>query len=127
MAFPPAALRGVVPVAVIEPAQVTLAVAKLKPGAKVKFRVTTRRPPEPIGLKAAPQAITIKLKNLPAGVSAPDQITVSAKKDFVEFELTATADAKPGKAEVMAVAKSKYRGAEWVKESLPVTIEVVPE
>jgi hypothetical protein len=127
MAFPPAALRGVVPVAVIEPAQVTLAAAKLKPGAKVKVRVTTRRPPEPIGLKAAPQAITIELKNLPAGLSAPDRITVNAKKDFVEFELTATADAKPGKAEVVAVAKSKYRGAEWVRKSLPVTIEVVPE
>ena len=127
MAFPPAALLGVVPVAVIEPAHVTLATAKLKPGAKVKVRVTTRRPPEPIGLKAAPQAITIELKNLPAGLSAPDRITVNAKKDFVEIELTATADAKPGKADVVAVAKSKYRGVEWMKESLPVTIEVVPE
>jgi len=127
MAFPPAALLGVVPVAVIEPAHVTLATAKLKPGAKVKVRVTTRRPPEPIGLKAAPQAITIELKNLPAGLSAPDRITVNAKKDFVEIELTATADAKPGKADVVAVAKSKYRGVEWVRESLPVTIEVVPE
>jgi hypothetical protein len=67
------------------------------------------------------------LKNLPDGVSAPDQIIVNAKKDFVEFELTATADAKPGKADVVAVAKSKYRGTEWVKESLSVTIEVVPE
>ena len=67
------------------------------------------------------------MKNLPAGVSAPDQITVSAKKDFVDFELTATADAKPGKVDVVAVAKSKYRGAEWAKESLPGTIEVVPE
>ena len=127
MAFPPAPLRGVVPVAVIEPAQVTLASAKLKPSAKVKVRVTTRRPPEPIDLKAAPQAITIELNNLPAGVSAPDQIIVDAKKDFVEFELTATVDAKIGKADVVAVAKSKYRGAEWVKESLPVTIEVVPK
>jgi len=127
MAFPPAALQGVVPVAVIEPAQVTLATAKLKPGAKVKVRVTTRRPQEPIGLKAAPQAITIELKNLPAGLSAPDQITVNSKKEFVEFELTATADAKPGKVDVVAVAKSKYRGVEWVRESLPVTIEVVPE
>jgi len=127
MAFPPAPLRGVVPVAVIEPTQVTLASVKLKPSAKVKVRVTTRRPPEPIGLKAAPQAITIELNNLPVGVSAPDQIIVDAKKDFVEFELTATADAKIGKADVVAIAKSKYRGAEWMKKSPPVIIEVVPE
>ena len=60
-------------------------------------------------------------------MSAPDQIIVDAKKDFVEFELTATTDAKPGKADVVAVAKSKYRGAEWEEESMPVTIEVVPE
>ena len=127
MAFPPAPLRGVVPIAVIEPTQVTLASVKLKPSAKVKVRVTTRRPPEPIGLKAAPQAITIELNNLPVGVSAPDQIIVDAKKDFVEFELTATADAKIGKADVVAIAKSKYRGAEWMKKSPPVIIEVVPE
>ena len=127
MAFPPEPLRGVVPVAVIEPTQVTLASVKLKPSAKVKVRVTTRRPPEPIGLKAAPQAITIELNNLPAGVSAPAQIIVDAKKDFVEIELTATADAKIGKADVVAIAKSKYRGAEWVKKSLPAIIEVVPE
>ena len=125
MAFPPAALQGVVPVAVIEPAQVTMAAVKMKQGTKVKLRVTTKRPPEPIGLKAAPQQIAIELKNLPAGVTAPSKIVVDAKKDFVEFELTATGDAKPGKSEIVAVAKSKYRGAAWIKESMAVTIEVL--
>ena len=125
MAFPPAVLQGVVPVAVIEPTQVSMAAAKLKQGAKVKVRVTTKRPPEPIGLKAAPQQIAIELKNLPAGVTAPSRIAVDAKKDFVEFELTATGDAKPGKFEVVAVAKSKYRGAAWIMESAAVTVEVL--
>ena len=57
--------------------------------------------------------------------SAPSKIVVDAKKDFVEFELTATGDAKPGKSEIVAVAKSKYRGAAWIKESMAVTIEVL--
>ena len=125
MAFPPAVLQGIVPVAVIEPAQVSMAPAKLKQGAKVKVRVTAKRPPEPIGLKSALQHIAIELKNLPAGVTAPPKITVDAKKDFVELELIATADAKLGKVEVVAVATSIYRGAAWTIESTPVTIEVL--
>ena len=126
MTFPPVVLQGIVPVVVIEPVQVSIAAAKLKQGVKVKVRITTKRPPEPIGMKSAPQPIAIELKNLPAGVTAPAKVSVDAKKDFVDVELTVATDAKPVKAEVVAIAKSKYRGAEWEKVSLPAIIEVLP-
>jgi hypothetical protein len=127
MAFPPPVLLSVVPVAVIEPARVTLVAAKLKPGTKVKVRVTIRRAPPPIGQEATPQAITIELKNLPAGVKVPATIKVEAKKDFVEFELAAAVDAKLAMAQVVAIAKSKYRGTEWTLESSAVVFEILPK
>ena len=127
LAFPPAALRHVVPVAIIEPTRITVAAIKIKAGAKAKVRVTTLRPPPPIGQKAAPQPITIQLKNLPAGIKAPEKITVDAKKNFVEFELTAPAEAVAGKHTVMVVAQGKYRGADWTHESQPVALEILPK
>ena len=126
MTFPPVVLQGIVPVVVIEPVQVSIAAAKLKQGAKLKVRITTKRPPEPIGMKAAPQPIAIELKNLPAGVTAPAKVNVDAKKDFVDVELTVATDAKPAKVEIVAIAKSKYRGTEWEKVSPPAVIEVLP-
>jgi len=127
LAFPPAVLRHVVPVAIIEPTRITVAGIKLKAGAKAKIRITTLRPPPPIGQKAAPQPITIQLKNLPSGIKVPEKITVAANKNFVEFELTAPAEAEAGKHSLVVVAKGKYRGTDWTRESKPVTLEVLPK
>jgi len=46
------------------------------------------------------------------------------KKSFVEFELTATAGIK---AEVTAVAKSKYRGINWTIESPYAIFGILPK
>jgi len=127
MAFPPAGLRHVVPIAIIEPTSITMAGIKIKAGGKAKARITTSRPPPPIGQKAAPQPIAIDLKNLPAGVKAPEKINIDAKKNFVEFEFTATPETEPGKHSLEVVAKSKYRGREWSREIAPVTIEILPK
>ena len=125
MAFPPAVLLGSVPVVVSEPTKISMAGVKIKPGAKAKVRSTTMRPPPPLGAKADPKPIAIEIKNLPDGVTAPGKITEDAKKDFVELELTCAAGAKQAKAEVIIAAKSTYRGADGVKESPPVPVEVL--
>jgi hypothetical protein len=121
---PPPILRGGVPVVIIEPVQITMKPVKVKPGAKAKARITTLRPPPPLGAKPDPKPIAIEIKSLPAGLSVPDKIVVDAKKDFVEFEITCAADAKSAKGEAVIVAKSSYRGAPWVKASAPVAVEI---
>ena len=57
----------------------------------------------------------------------PEKITVAANKNFVEFELTAPAEAEVGKHSLVVVAKGKYRGTDWTRESKPVTLEVLPK
>lgn len=126
-AFPPSVLRQIVPVAIIEPTKITVGAVKIKAGGKGKVRITTLRPPPPIGQKAAPQVIAIELKNLPIGVNAPEKINIEAAKNFVEFELTVSPDSKPGKHQIMIVAKSKYRGAEWTHKNVSTTIEILPK
>ncbi len=125
LASPPSGLLDHLPVVIIEPVKISMPDVKLKPGTKAKVRVSALRPPEPLGAKPDPKPIAIELKNLPAGVAAPDKITVEAKKDFVEIELTCAADAKPIKAQVAIKANSTYRGAQWTKESSPVSFEVL--
>ena len=125
MAFPPAVLLGSVPVVIIEPTKISMAGVKIKLGAKAKVRITTTRPPPPLGAKSDPKPIAIEIKNLPDGMTAPEKITVDAKKDFVEFELTCATSVKPVKAEVIIAAKSTYYGTDWVMKSLPVPIEML--
>lgn len=60
----------------------------LKPGDKVKLKVTAKRKGGYAG------AIDLELKNLPAGVTAP-KTPIPAGKDEVEIELTAAATAAP--------------------------------
>ena len=67
------------------------------------------------------------MKNLPIGVNAPEKINIEAAKNFVEFELTVSPDSKPGKHQIMIVAKSKYRGAEWTHKNVSTTIEILPK
>jgi hypothetical protein len=62
--------------------------APLKPGDKVKLKVTAKRKGGYAG------AIDLELKNLPAGVTAP-KTPIPAGKDEVEIELTAAAAAAP--------------------------------
>jgi len=125
LASPPVGLLDHLPIVIIEPVKISMPNVKLKPGTKAKVRISALRPPEPLGAKPDPKPISIELKDLPGGVAAPDKITVEAKKDFVEIELTCAADAKPVKAQVIIKANSTYRGTKWARTGTPVSVEVL--
>ena len=89
---------------------------------KVKLSVTTTAPEG-----AKPQAVTLTFKGLPAGVTGPGQITITAGAGKVELdvELSAAADAKVGKFDgLIVVARSKYLGKDVSVESPAVQLEV---
>ena len=96
----------------------------IAPGKKqqVKLSVTTTTPEG-----AKPQAVTLTFKGLPAGVTGPGQITITAAAGKVELdvELSAAADAKIGKFDgLIVVAQTKYLGKDVSLESPAVQLEV---
>ena len=113
-----------IPLAIIEPVDLQMNDARLAAGAKVKVRVNTRRAAEPVGQQPDRKPITLTLNNLPIGVTAPAKLEVPADKEFLEFELTATPEAKVGKMQITVSAQSQYRGTDWTRTSAPVVLEV---
>jgi hypothetical protein len=77
----------------VEPAAVTL-----KPGGKAKVKVTVER-------KHFAGPVAVAVEGLPAKVTAA-AATVPAEQSAAEVELTAAADAPPGKAEATVTAKA---------------------
>ena len=73
-----------------------------------------------------PQPIVIKLANLPAGVTAPESVTLPANESKLEIPLSAAADAALGKvANVIANASSKLGDKDVSAASGPIELEVV--
>ena len=118
---------SVIPLAIIEPVNLQMNDARLAAGAKLKVRVNTRRAAEPVGQQPDRKPITLRLNNLPAGVTAPAKLEVPADKEFLEFELTATPEAKIGKMQITVSAQSQYRGTDWTRTSALVVLEVTPK
>lgn len=127
MAIVPVSLLKELPLMIVEPVALSMAATKVKAGAKVKVRVNTRRAAEPVGQQPARKPIVLTLKNMPQGVSAPAKLEVPADKEFLEFELTASPEAKVGKVQISVSAKGLYRGTDWTRESSPVELEVIPK
>jgi concanavalin A-like lectin/glucanase superfamily protein len=76
---------------------------------------------------APPHKRLVKLawKNLPAGLSAPDQVVLVDAQDKVEVELSAAASVAPGKLDKIVVAGTTNVGEqEFTAESPPAVIEV---
>lgn len=113
-----------IPLAIVEPVNLQMNDARLTADAKVKVRVNTRRAAEPVGQQPDRKPITLTLKNLPYGVTAPAKLEVPADKEFLEFELSATSKAKVGKMQITISAKGQYRGTDWTRTSAPVALEV---
>ena len=113
-------------VQVVTPLKVELAA----PGAvivgqsqKVKIKVIR-------GAGADPQPVTLKWKNLPAGVTGDETITIAADQTEQEVELKAAADAKVGKFTGLALeAQTKYAQKDVTVASASVALETkkVPE
>lgn len=71
------------------------------------------------------QPVDLKFKALPPGVTAPEKTTLAPDQNEVEVELSAAADAAPVKFEqLVAVATSKYAGADITVEGQAVALEV---
>jgi len=105
---------------VITPLAVVAAPAgPLVQGQKQKVKLTlTRRGDDK-------QPVDLKLKALPAGVTAPEKTTLAADQNEIDIELSAAADAAPVKFEqLVAVATSKYAGVDLTVESPAVSLEV---
>lgn len=84
---------------------------------KVKLAVTRRADDR--------QAVELKFKALPPGVTAPEKISLAADQNDVEIELTAAADAAPVMfKELVAVATSTAAGQNVTGESAATTLEV---
>lgn len=72
------------------------------------------------------QPVVVKLKKLPAGVTAAESVTIAADQTEATFELTAAADAAASKLEDLAVtAVSTFLGKPVTVDSANTTIEVV--
>ena len=66
-------------------------------------------------------------RKLPAGITAPGNLTISAEVDRLEVEvdLTAAGDAKAGKfSDLIVRATTKYQGKELVVDSQPATLQI---
>ena len=111
---------GDIRVNVITPLAVTVTPAgPLAPGQKQKVKLTlTRRGDDK-------QSAELKFKELPAGVTGPEKISLTPEQSEIEIELSAAADAAPVKFDkLVAVATSKYSGADILVESAAVALEV---
>lgn len=110
-----------VAVRLIDPLQVTVSPATgIKPGEQTKMQVEIVR-------GAEPQAVTLKLLNLPVGVSGPESISIAAADSKTEIVLTAAADAQDGIfLNVFVSASTKFGDQEFTALSAGQELEVLP-
>jgi hypothetical protein len=111
---------GDVPLRIVKPLAAAASIAgPIAPGGKQKLKVTLTRYGEP------QPAVTLSLKNLPEGVTAPAEASVPEGKSEVEIELAAADDAKPVKADnVIVVAATKLKDQDLLAEAAPIAVEV---
>lgn len=104
---------------VVKPIEVAAAPAgPVNRGAAQKLKLSVVRAPGIAG------PISLKLKNLPAGVSAPAEITIPDGQNEVLIDLTAAADAPLSAADITAVATLKVKEKMLTIESGPATLQV---
>ena len=76
--------------------------ATVEPGKTAKLKLTLKRGADQV------KELTLAVKNLPAGVTAPEKLTVAADQTELEIELSAAADAVSGTAgKVQVTAETK--------------------
>lgn len=116
---PKQAVVGNAVLRVVKPLEVAAAAAgPLQRGMAQKLKLSVVRAPGIGG------PISLKLKNLPAGVSAPAEITIPDGQNEVQIDLTAAADAPASTTEITAVATLKVKEKAAVIESGPAPLQV---
>lgn len=106
----------------VDPLKVTLAaLPALKAGETLKVPVEIVR-----GEGSEPQPVVLKLQNLPAGVTASENVTIAPADSKGELTLTAAADAKPGKfGNVVVAAQTKFAGQDVTAQTEPKELELL--
>jgi hypothetical protein len=109
-------LRGIEPLAIR-----ATAAGAFAPGAAQKIKITVTR----FGDAADAQPISLRVKNLPPGISAPESASIDAAKDTAEIEIKADETAKPGvRPGLVFVATTAVKGEKVSVESEPVAVSV---
>jgi hypothetical protein len=104
---------------VVKPIEVSAVPAgAINRGAAQKLKITLSRDP------AATAAVMVKFKNLPPGVAAPAEVTIAEGQNEIEIDLSATADAPVGPAQLTLVATTTIKEKPITVESLPVMLQV---
>jgi hypothetical protein len=104
---------------VVKPIEVTAAPAgPVNRGAAQKLKLSVVRAPGIGG------PISIRLKNLPLGVTVPAEITIPDGQNEVTIDLTAAADARLGEAGITAIADVKIKEKLVAVESVPAALQV---
>jgi hypothetical protein len=109
---------GDVMLRVVKPFEVSLVPAgPMNRGAvqKIKFSVVRT---------AATGAVAIRLKQVPAGLNLPAEITIPEGQNEVQIDVTAAADAPLGESKVVAVATTKVKEKLVAIESAPTALQV---
>ncbi|TWT34671.1 DUF1549 domain-containing protein [Blastopirellula retiformator] len=110
-----------IPIQWFDPVQVALTFAEpiIRGGPARVVATATRAGNEP-------QPITLRLVDLPSGVTAPESITIAANQTVVEFDLQFAAAASLQTPPISLVAASKYHGQDFEvrsKHAVPTMIE----
>lgn len=94
---------------------------RIKPGESLPVVV------EVVRSGGEPQPVVVKCQNLPAGVTAPDSITIPAEESKAQFELVANADAAAAKVDNLVISgQTKFAGQELIVQSALLQLEVTP-
>lgn len=105
---------------VVKPIQVAVAPAgALNPGGKQTVSLKLTRHGDANG------PVTVRLRPLPAGITAPAEVTVPEGQSEANFELVAAADVAPGKTELAAVASAQVKERAITIESDIVNLDIV--
>lgn len=109
-------------VRLLDPLKVTLnTLPALKAGEKMNLPVEIVR-----GEGAEAQPVVLKLQNLPAGVTAPESVTIPPTETKAELTLSAAADAKPGKfGNIVLAAQTKFAGQDFTAQTAAQELELL--
>lgn len=120
-----AVISGDLPINVLQPVTVSLSPAgAVVFGNKQKVRIAVAR--ASVGGVVDKQPVVVKWKKLPAGVTAPPEVTIPADQDSAVVELVAAADAAAGSfADLAATAATKFQGKDLTVESAALSGEIV--
>ncbi len=117
--------KTVLPVSIVQPIVVSATVAgPLTQGGRQKVRLSVKREFATDAEKQTP--LTLQFQNLPAAVTGPGQISVTAPSFEIEVELAAAAGAKVGvAANVVVEATATFGGQKVAVKSSPIQLNVV--